>query len=72
MDPDLKTLHTLSRIRQLNDHARVFVEMADPKSEMLAHLGDNVTVISSRELLESVLKHQAFNLSAYFPPASAS
>ncbi len=68
-DPDLKTLHTVSRIRKLNASARIFVEMVNPKSELLAHIEGEVTVISSRELLESVLKHQALDLSAYFPAA---
>lgn len=68
-DPDLKSLHTISRIRQLNTHARIIVEMANPASDLLAHLGGNVTVISSRELLESVLKNHALDLSAYFPAA---
>lgn len=66
-DPDLKSLHTVSRIRQLNSHARIFVEMANPHSDLLAHLGGTVTVLSSHELLESVLKHQALDLSVYFP-----
>ena len=70
-DPDLKTLHTVSRIRQLNARARIFVEMANPQSDLLVHLGGTVTVLSSRELLESVLKNQALNLSRYFPAAPA-
>lgn len=70
-DPDLKTLHTVSRIRQLNSRARIFVEMADPKSELLAHLGGTVTVLSTRELLESVLKSQALDLARYFPAPTA-
>lgn len=70
-DPDLKTLHTVSRIRQLNSRARIFVEMADPKSELLAHLGGTVTVLSTRELLESVLKHQELDLARYFPSEGA-
>lgn len=71
-DPDLKSLHTISRIRQLNPHARIFVEMADPNSDLLSDLGKNVTVLSSRQLLESVLKHHALDLSAHFPPAAVS
>ncbi len=66
-DADLKTLHTVSRIRQLNSHAHIFVEMANPKSDFLPHLGSAVTALASRDLLESVLRHQALDLSAHFP-----
>ncbi|MSU50279.1 MAG: hypothetical protein EXS37_14535 [Opitutus sp.] len=67
-DADLKSLHTVSRIRQLNPRARIFVELANPQSDLLGHLGGGITVLSSRELLESVLKHQSLDLSAHFPP----
>ena len=70
-DPDLKSLHTVSRIRQLNPRARIFVEMANPASDLLAHLGGNVTTLASRHLLESVLKHHALDLSAHFPSSPA-
>ncbi len=43
--------------------------MLDPKSPLLAHLGDSLTVLPSRELLESILKHKAIDLSACFPAA---
>ncbi len=68
-DPDLKTLHVVSRIQKLNSTARIFVEMMDPKSPLLAHLGDAITVLPSRDLLESILKHKAIDLSASFPAA---
>ena len=68
-DADLKTLHTVSRIRQLNPRARIFVEMANPKSDLLQHLDSAVTVLASRDLLESVLKLRALDLSTHFPPA---
>lgn len=66
-DPDLKTLHVVSRIQKLNPTARIFVEMMDPTSPLLACLGDKLTVLPSREMLESILKHKAIDLSASFP-----
>ncbi len=66
-DPDLKTLHIASRIRRLNHTARIFIEMSDPHNPLLAHLGEGVTVLPSRVLLESVLKHQLLDLSTHFP-----
>ena len=70
-DADLKSLHTVSRIRKLNSHARIFVEMGNPNSDLLVHLGTGITVLPSRDLLESVLKHQGLDLSAHFPPSPA-
>ena len=66
-DPDLKTLHTLARIQQINPKAKIFVELADPKSELLQHVRGSVTIMPSRALLESVLKHEPFHLAAYLP-----
>lgn len=64
-DPDLKTLHIVSRIQKLNPTARMFVEMMDPHSPLLAHLGNSLTILPSRQLLESILKNQAIDLSAH-------
>ncbi|MDI1250922.1 MAG: hypothetical protein PSV13_18815, partial [Lacunisphaera sp.] len=66
-DPDLKTLHIVSRIQRVNPAARIFVEMVDPQSPLLVHLGPGITVLSSRELLESILKNKVIDLTRYFP-----
>jgi voltage-gated potassium channel len=65
-EPDLKTLHTVSRIQKLNKHATIFVEMHKPKSEFTEHLLGPIVVLDSKKLLESVLRHEALDLSAYF------
>lgn len=65
-EPDLKTLHTVSRIQKLNHHARIFVEMHKSRSEFIQHLSRSITVLNSQELLESVLKHEAFDLTKFF------
>ncbi len=66
-DPDLKTLHTLARIQKINPTAKILIELVDPKSELLQHIRGLVTIMPSRALLESVLKHEPFNLAAYLP-----
>jgi voltage-gated potassium channel len=68
-DPDLKTLHVVSRIQKLNSSARIFVEMINPQSSLLAHLGSSITVLPSHELLESILKDKVIDLSRYLPTA---
>lgn len=66
-DPDLKTRHVVSRIQKVNPTARIFVEMIDPQSPLLAHLGTSITVLPSCELLESILKDKVMDLSRHFP-----
>jgi voltage-gated potassium channel len=65
-EPDLKTLHTVSRIQKLNKHATIFVEMHKPKSEFTEHLLGRMVVLDSKKLLETVLRHEALDLSAFF------
>lgn len=66
VDPDLKTLHIASRVRQMNPRARMFVELLDPSHEFVRHLDSNTTILPSRDLLESVLKGQGMDLTAHF------
>jgi len=63
-DPDLKTLHVVSRIQKLNPTARIFVEMIDPQSPLLGYLGNSLTIMPSRQLLESILRNKVMDLSA--------
>ena len=65
-EPDLKTLHTVSRIQTLNQKAKIFVEMHNTSSEFTEYLNRSITVLSSRKLLESVLRHKALDLSSHF------
>ncbi len=66
VDPDLKTLHCVHRIRQLAPQARIFMELNDPAHELAWHLGESVTVIKSRDMLESILRGDGLDLSAWF------
>lgn len=68
VDPDVKTLHTVARIRQLNSRAKIYLELVNPALDLAQYLDTNVVVLPSRALLESVLKHQTLDLSAYFTP----
>ena len=65
-EPDLKTLHTVSRIRNLAPQARIFVELNDPQHELAGHLGDKTFILSSKELLAAVLRDGSIDLSAHF------
>jgi len=69
-EPDLKTLHTVSRIRQLAPQARIFVELNNPQHELAGHLGDKTFILSSKELLASVLRDGSIDLSGHFPTAA--
>ncbi len=69
-EPDLKTLHTVSRIRHLAPQAGIFVELNNPQHELVGHLGANTVILSSKEMLASVLRDGSIDLSAHFAPAA--
>ena len=71
-EPDLKTLHTVSRIRKLAPQARIFVELNNPEHELVSHLGAKTTILSSKEMLASVLRDGSIDLSPYFSVGSTS
>ncbi|TNE70952.1 hypothetical protein EP331_10880 [bacterium] len=64
-EPDTKTLHTTSRILRENTTAHVFIELQDPKHELLAMLNRKVTVLPSDELLRSCLNHEHIRLNKW-------
>lgn len=70
-EPDLKTLHTVSRIRKLAPQARIFVELNNPQHELVRHLGEKTVILSSKEMLASVLRDGTIDLSASFPVKAA-
>jgi voltage-gated potassium channel len=65
-EPDLKTLHTVSRIQKLNKHATLFVEMHKAQSEFIDYLSGPIVVLRSQDLLASVLRHKPFDLTQFF------
>lgn len=66
VDPDLKTLHCVHRIRKLAPQAKIFVELNEPKHELAWHLGNNVVVLKSRDMLKSILAGDGLDLSSHF------
>ena len=60
-DPDVKTLHIASRVRDQNPDATIFVEMVDEKSDLLQFAPEKLVVIPSRRVMEHVLRHEPFN-----------
>jgi voltage-gated potassium channel len=69
-EPDLKTLHTVSRIQKLNEKATIFVEMNQPESELTRYLDGPIIILKSKELLESVMQNQSLDLSNLLFPRS--
>ena len=67
VDPDLKTLHCVSRIRKLAPNAKIFMELHEPDHELAWHLGNDITILRSHDMLKSVLSGNGIDLSAYFP-----
>ncbi len=64
-DPDAKTLHVVSRIMEINDHADIIVELNDENSELLNYLPREVTIMKTNELLSSALSHKYVELDRY-------
>jgi len=60
-DPDVKTLHIASRVKDINPEVPVFVEMVDENSDLLGHAPSDLIVIPSRKVMEHVLDHVPFN-----------
>lgn len=67
VEPDLKTLHVVSRIRKLAPQAWIYLELNNPEYELASHLGEKTTILSSKEMLASVLRDGSIDLSAHFP-----
>jgi voltage-gated potassium channel len=65
-EPDLKTLHILSRIQKINSQAKIFVELKDTESELADYLDNSIIKMNSRQLLKSVLKEKSLHLETYF------
>lgn len=65
IDPDLKTLHCVSRIRKLAPQAKIFMELNEPEHELVWHLGSEITILKSRDMLKSVLG-EGLDLTASF------
>ena len=60
-DPDVKTLHIASRVRDQNPDAIVFVEIVDVEGELMEHVPDDLVVVSSRRAMQYVLEHKPVN-----------
>ncbi len=60
-DPDVKTLHIASRVKDQNPDVPVFVEMVEEDSDLLKHAPQDLIVISSRQVMTYVLQHVPFN-----------
>lgn len=60
-DPDVKTMHTASRVLDLNSKARVFVEMVNPENDLLKYASRPLVPMDSRKLIELVLRNKMFD-----------
>lgn len=61
-DPDVKTLHIASRVLEMNDRATIFVEMINPRNELLQYASDKLIPLDSRDLIKSVLRNKKLDL----------
>ncbi len=64
-DPDAKTLHVVSRIMEINDHADILVELSNEENPLLEYLPREVTIMKTDDLLSSSLSHNYIDLDRY-------
>jgi voltage-gated potassium channel len=67
-DPDLKTLHVLSRIKKINKHATIYIELTNPDTDIVKHMLNStnpIIILDSDRLLEFVLLKDSIDLN-YF------
>ena len=57
-DPDVKTMHTASRVLELNSTAKVFVELVNPGNDLLKYASRPLVAMDSRKLIEYVLQRK--------------
>lgn len=60
-DPDVKTLHIASRVRDQNPDALVFAELVDTSGELTKYAPPDVVLVSSRQAMEHVLRKVPVN-----------
>jgi voltage-gated potassium channel len=68
-DPDLKTLHVVGRLMQINEEAPIFVELEDPSHPLLEHLPRAVRVMETSELLRASLAGRHIDLRRFLDEA---
>lgn len=64
-DPDTKTLHVCSRIKKINDHAPLYVELHNPNHELLKELPGEVIVMNSSDMLHKAIQHKFIDVEQY-------
>ncbi|MDP3981555.1 MAG: ion channel [Chlamydiota bacterium] len=68
-DPDIKTLHIASRVRDMNPDAVIFAELVNPQSDLVKYISRNVVVMPSRQLVETVLRDKTFYIHPWLEQA---
>lgn len=64
-DPDTKTLHVVSRIKKLNNHAPLYVELHNQNHPLLKELPGNINVMKSSDMLHKAIKHEFIDVEQY-------
>jgi voltage-gated potassium channel len=65
-DPDVKTLHVVSRIMRKNIHAPIYVELINPEHPLLKHLPRNIIPMKSQDILHAILVNEGFDIQRYW------
>jgi voltage-gated potassium channel len=64
-DPDVKTMHIATRVMAQNSNAKIFAELVDTQSDLLKYAPARVVALSSRKLIEHVMKDGKISADAW-------
>lgn len=64
-DPDTKTLHVVSRIKKLNNHAPIYVELHNQSHPLLEELPGDINVMQSSDMLHKAIQHKYIDVEKY-------
>ena len=65
-DPDIKTLHVVSRIMRKNKHAPIYVELDNPEHPLLNTLPRSIIPMKNHDIIHAILAKEGFDIERYW------
>lgn len=65
-NPDVKSLHVVSRIMRMNSASPIYVELKNPKHPLLSKLPRAIIPMKSDQLISDILSGEGFNIHRYW------
>ena len=65
-DPDIKTLHVVSRIMRKNKHAPIYVELDNTEHPLLNTLPRSIIPMKNHDIIHAILAKEGFDIERYW------